>query len=142
MMMFLDTTYGWRGRIYRYGNREIPQDLAIVLGGTESSETETETESETTETTEETTETVPEETPEVAETVEGAEALTLINGATTASSLTVLPGIGNAGAGHLLTNRPTAGYLTFAALKTLNVVLSVTPFSVDWDLIAAWEPSA
>lgn len=147
----------YRGVLYPIGSQEIPDELAALIsqncwirhpsrtsdriatgenagasdGAPDSGDTGSGGDGETE------TPVIPEaETPEVTE----PPALALVNDAVAASELTVLPGIGNAGSTILFDNRPVGGYLTFVALTVINVALTVTPFSVDWDAVEAWTP--
>ena len=115
----LDRDYQWRKITYHSGYCDIPEDLFSAIGGVSTPE--------------------PEPAPEPAPEPE-PPALELINTATVASALTVLPGIGNAGAAVLLGNRPVDGYVDFAQLTDLNGELTVGSFNVSWSAIADWQP--
>ena len=109
----LDTTYGWHGAIYPAGCASVPESLAIALGiknktlGSQNG------------------------TPGFRN-----EALKLINDATEADAIEVLPGIGPASAGRIFAAKPAEG---FESLEAVALVPDL-PSSIDWDAVEAWSP--
>ncbi|MEM9486500.1 MAG: hypothetical protein AAGA83_22725 [Cyanobacteria bacterium P01_F01_bin.116] len=114
----LDTTYGWRGAQYLAGCTSIPEDLALALGLT-SVESEKSI------------------SQKVTQPVAQVEALKLINEATEADAIEVLPGIGPASAGRIFAARPDGG---FESLEAVALVPDL-PVSIDWDDVEAWSPA-
>ena len=63
-------------------------------------------------------------------------ALTLINTAANAAELTPIPGIGTVSAGLIFAARPIDGYASLTAVAAVSGL----PGSIDWGIVAAWEP--
>ena len=127
----LSTTYGWHGAVYPAGCTFIPEELAIALGlkspdpGPQNTQKGTELNSNF----------GYHGTQKVTQSVALSAALSLINSATAASALEVLPGIGPANANRIFQARPQGGY------ESLEAVALVPDLSnaIDWDEIEAWE---
>ena len=105
----LSTTYGWHGEIYPAGCASVPESLAIALGLTP----------------------IKNGTPGFRN-----KALTLINDATEADAIEVLPGIGPASACRIFAAKPSVG---FSSLEAVALVPDL-PSSIDWDAVEAWSP--
>ena len=118
----LTDSYSWRGIIYEPGDRSIPDDLAAAIGikpkpGRAKAKTSTQE-----------------------ATVENQNSLTLINQATEAGNLIPLPGIGKGAAERLLLHRPESGYESLVQVQEFCPELSKSPYRVDWEAIALWQP--
>ncbi|MEM9267255.1 MAG: hypothetical protein AAGA46_17195 [Cyanobacteria bacterium P01_F01_bin.13] len=117
----LDTTYGWHGDQYLAGCTSIPEDLAIALGLNQNPSSEND----------------PNWSQKVVQSVTQVEALKLINEATEADAIEVLPGIGPASAGRIFAARPAEGFESIEAVSEVDDL----PAAIDWDDVEAWSPA-
>lgn len=114
-------TIGWRGEVYTPGLQEIPDELEVLLGGSQQN--------------------VNSNPPPASITIdESIPAIALINRATKASELTVLPGIGPASAALIMAAKGESTIVDLEELQQLVPELLEPRFSIDWKILSTWEP--